>query len=98
MAQVLTETQKKIIETCEAIQGILLTKNLRYGNSALEPIKCFYKGDNTNSILIRLDDKLSRIKNSEKLRFNDVCDLIGYLILYLVSQNIDQKEYEKLLD
>ena len=98
MAQVLTETQKKIIETCEAIQGILLTKNLRYGNSALEPIKCFYKGDNTNSILIRLDDKLSRIKNSENLRFNDVCDLIGYLILYLVSQNIDQKEYEKLLD
>jgi len=98
MAQVLTDTQKKIIETCEAIQSILLTKNLRYGNSALEPIKCFYKGDNTNSILIRLDDKLSRIKNSEHLRFNDVCDLIGYLILYLVSQNIDKKEYEKLID
>lgn len=98
MAKILTDTQKKIIETCKAIQGILLTKNIRYGNSALEPIKCFYKGNNTNSILIRLDDKLSRIKNSEYLRLNDIFDLIGYLILYLVSQNIDKKEYEKLID
>lgn len=69
------------------IADVLLEKNNRYGNSALEPIKIFAKGENAgNSICVRIDDKLSRIKNSDKLRKNDVFDLIGYLILLCIDK------------
>ena len=65
-----------------SIKNVLLEKNKRYGNAALAPINVFYKGDATDSICIRLDDKLSRIKNSRVLRKNDLYDLLVYSILY----------------
>jgi len=36
--------------------------------------------------LNRIDDKLSRIKNSEELRKNDVVDLMGYLVLLCIKK------------
>ena len=56
-----TETQNKIIEITEAMRDLLLYKNQKYGDSALNPKQIFYKGDAVDSILIRLDDKLGRI-------------------------------------
>ena len=56
-----TNTQQKITELTEAIRDLLLYKNEKYGDSAINPKKIFYKGDARNAILIRLDDKLSRI-------------------------------------
>jgi len=75
----------KLLIILSQIEEILIEKNKRYGNSALKPINVFYKGDATNSILIRLDDKVSRIKNSPTLRKNDLFDLLGYLYLYNIS-------------
>lgn len=68
-----------------SIKEVLCEKNKRYGNSALEPLGVFYKGSATDSIRIRLDDKLSRIKNSPILRKNDMYDLLGYLFLLNIS-------------
>ena len=65
---------------------LLLEKNKRYGNSALEPLGLFFKGNAQDSIKIRLDDKLARVKNSSELRKNDVSDLIGYLMLLCISK------------
>lgn len=94
-----TQTQKQIEDICKAISDVLIDKNKKYGNSALKPINVFYKGDNTNSILIRLDDKLSRIKNNkEDIRVNDICDTIGYLVLLLVAKGVKIKDIEKLKD
>ena len=76
------ELRKKVLES---ITKTLIEKNKRYGNAALSPIGVFYRGTSTNSIAIRLDDKLSRIKNSDTLRKNDMFDLLGYLILYEIS-------------
>lgn len=93
-----TDTQREIKTICNSISDLLVYKNKKYGNSAIEPINVFYKQDNKNSILIRLDDKLSRIKNSDKLRVNDIVDIIGYLVLLLIYLNIDIKDIEKLKD
>ena len=94
-----TQTQKQIEDVCKAISDVLIDKNKKYGNSALKPINVFFKGDNTNSILIRLDDKLSRIKNNkEDIRVNDICDTIGYLILLLVAKGVKIEDIEKLKD
>lgn len=92
-------TQKQINEVCDSIKNFLLTKNQKYGNSALSPLNIFVKshGDQThNNIEQRLDDKIARIKNSDILRKNDVVDLIGYLILLCIKN--DWTDFYDLID
>ena len=94
----ISESQKKIIEVCDSMKDLLLYKNEKYGDSALNPNNIFYKGDSTNSIKIRLDDKIGRIRNCEETRINDVCDVIGYCTLLLISIGAEKKDIEKLKD
>jgi hypothetical protein len=75
----------KLFGLFHSLQKILLEKNEQYGDSALNPINVFSKKNSKNSLLIRIDDKLSRVKNSDKLRKNDVCDLMGYLVLLCID-------------
>ena len=49
-------------------------------------INVFNKEDPGKGILIRLDDKLKRIKESPEVRKNDIADLMGYLALYCVAE------------
>lgn len=95
---ILTDTQKKIQDICSVLSELLVYKNQKYGNSAIEPVNVFYKGNNTNSILIRLDDKLSRIKNSQELRVNDICDTLGYLVLLLIANKVNINDIKNLKD
>ena len=96
----MSSSKEKIIEIMDSMKDLLLYKNEKYGDSALSPNNIFYKGDSTNSILIRLDDKIGRIKNnSDSLpRMNDVCDIIGYCTLLLVSMNISPEDIQHLKD
>lgn len=93
-------SKEKIIEIMDSMKDLLLYKNEKYGDSALSPNNIFYKGDSTNSILIRLDDKIGRIKNNPDSlpRMNDVCDIIGYCTLLLVSMNISPEDIAHLKD
>lgn len=93
-------TQAKIREITDAMKDLLLYKNEKYGDSAINPKKIFYKGDSTNSILIRLDDKLGRVTSNteEKPRVNDVCDIIGYCTLLLISMGVTKEDIEKFKD
>ena len=92
--------KEKIIEISDSMKDLLLYKNEKYGDSALSPNNVFYKGDSTNSILIRLDDKIGRIKNNpdSKPRVNDVCDIIGYCVLLLASMNVTSEDISKFKD
>ena len=56
--------QNKIIETCDQICSMLVEKNVKYGNSALDPVRVFSKASTTEQLLVRIDDKLSRIKTT----------------------------------
>jgi hypothetical protein len=94
----LTQSQEKIVEICDAMKDLLLYKNQKYGDSALHPNNIFYKGDSTNSIKIRLDDKVGRIKNCEETRVNDVSDVIGYSVLLLASMNVTKEDIAKFKD
>ena len=95
-----TPTQRKIREIIDAMKDLLLYKNQKYGDSAINPKKVFYKGDATNSILIRLDDKLGRVMSNteEKPRINDVCDIIGYCTLLLISMGVTPEDIAKFKD
>lgn len=96
----MTDTQQKIVEVMEAMKNLLLYKNMKYGDSALNPKKIFYKGDSMNSILIRLDDKLGRVISNmeDKPRVNDVADIIGYSALLLISMGVTKEDIEKFMD
>ena len=93
-------TQRKIREITDAMKDLLLYKNNKYGDSAISPKKIFYKGDSTNSILIRLDDKLGRVMSNteDKPRVNDVCDIIGYCTLLLISMGVTAEDIAKFKD
>lgn len=80
------EFSKKVKEVCDGVANLLIEKNKSYGNSALDPIHCFYKGTATDAIKVRLDDKLSRLMRGNEFDTEDtVLDLIGYLVLLKIS-------------
>ena len=71
-----------VVLTLRKIKKMLLEKNRKYENSALEPVRVFSKASSEEQILVRIDDKLSRIKNRQNDEDDDVIsDLIGYLVL-----------------
>lgn len=82
------DTQMHISMICDQIKDLLIDKNLKYGDSALNPARIFSKADATEQILVRIDDKLNRIQKGAGLLANDedvVNDLIGYLVLLKIS-------------
>ena len=81
------DTQLKIAEVCDNIKSLLLEKNIKYGDSALNPIRILSKSSPTEQILVRIDDKLNRIKQGNILEDDEdvVSDLIGYFVLLKIS-------------
>lgn len=75
--------KEEVSSILDEIRDMLVSKNEKYGNSALEPIGVFSKLSPQEGLLIRIDDKLKRIKNGslEKDDEDVVNDLIGYLVL-----------------
>jgi hypothetical protein len=81
------QTQIDIAITCDAIKALLLEKNRKYGDSALNPVRIFSQSDSMEQIRVRIDDKLSRLRNQQADEDEDVIDdLIGYLVLLKVAQ------------
>lgn len=79
-------TADKIVVVCREIEQMLLDKNASYGDSVSDPLRVFSKADTMEAIRVRIDDKLSRIaRGTGYPGDNDVRDLIGYLMLYLVN-------------
>lgn len=69
------------------IADLLIEKNRKYGNSALDPERIFSGASSTEAIRVRIDDKLSRIKTSDPDDQEDsISDLIGYCILLLIAE------------
>ena len=80
----------EILDTMGFITDLLITKNAKYGNSAIEPVYIF-SGDHLSpldQIFVQIDNKLARIKRGDKsLEDEDVLlDLVGYLVLALVAR------------
>lgn len=90
------EVQSPINKVVESLNTFLIAKNKNYGNSALKPLKVFSKVEPTNSICVRMDDKISRIVNATELRKNDIVDLTGYLVLLMAQKCWD--DFTDLID
>lgn len=73
----------------DEIRDLLIAKNLKYGNSALDPLGVFSQLSAKEGLLVRIDDKLKRIKNGSLERDDEdvINDLIGYLVLLKIIGN-----------
>jgi hypothetical protein len=81
-------TETAIETTCDEIKRILVEKNRAYGDSATNPVRIFSNADPREQLLVRLDDKLSRIARGSALGEYVVLDLIGYLVLLRVQDQM----------
>ena len=74
---------EQVTEILHEIEELLISKNEKYGNSALEPLGVFSQLSAKEGLLVRIDDKLKRIKNGSLDKDDEdvVNDLIGYLVL-----------------
>lgn len=88
MANHYLDTQTHIQMICDDIKNLLIEKNQKYGDSALSPMRVFSQASPVEQILVRIDDKLSRISSGAGLIANDedvISDLIGYLVLLKIA-------------
>jgi hypothetical protein len=88
--QVLGDPAAYISDECDSIKKLLLEKNTNYGNSVLAPKRIFSNSDSREQILVRIDDKLSRIEagNGFEAGEDTVADLIGYLVMLRVHDQM----------
>ena len=84
----MTDELQEIIDACDGIKALLLSKNEKYGNSALKPVTVFSKLNSAEAIKARIDDKLSRIANVglDDATEDTLDDLIGYLLLLKIAR------------
>ena len=84
-----TEKQFNLLRLlCDELKAMLLEKNRKYGDSALNPCRVFSRANAVEQILVRIDDKLSRIRNRQGDDDEDaVMDLAGYLVLLMIKRD-----------
>lgn len=81
-------TAESITKKVKEIETLLLEKNRKYGDSALNPCRIFSKADAVEQIKVRIDDKLKRLQNEQNDEDEDVVkDLVGYLILLMIAKD-----------
>jgi len=88
-------TEERIVGVIEKVKDLLITKNRNYGDSAINPCRIMSKASPVEQLLVRIDDKLNRIKQGAGLLATDedvVLDLIGYFILLKVALDNDYAE------
>lgn len=80
---------EQVYKVLSEITEMLVAKNEKYGNSALEPLGVFSKLSAKDGLLVRIDDKLKRIKNGSLDKDDEdvINDLIGYLVLLKIHAN-----------
>ncbi len=99
-----TPEQNAIEQICDKLKETLISKNEDYGSSAFQPPVLAPNLEVETSILVRMSDKIERIKNLrqadpekethyESLR-DTVLDLAGYCILYLTVLELGVRSEE----
>ena len=88
----MNKTELDIIRICDSIKDMLIQKNMAYGDSALNPLRVMSNASTIEQILVRIDDKLNRIRQGRNLLCDDedvIQDLIGYFILLKIAVERD---------
>lgn len=80
--------EKQVRKITSDLADLLVEKNAAYGNAALEPVRVFSKANPEEQLLVRLDDKLSRIARGHEFIGDDtLTDILGYLVLLKIARS-----------
>lgn len=86
---------EEVYKVLSEITEMLIAKNQKYGNSAIEPLGIFSDLSPEEGLKVRIDDKLKRIKNGSLNRDDEdvINDLIGYLVILKILQKDEKAKY-----
>jgi len=93
--------EEEIKAVCDELCAMLQAKNRAYGDSALSPLRVFSKASAEEQLLVRIDDKLSRLARGAAAGEDVERDLAGYLVLLLVlrrRQAVEVKQSDNIED
>ena len=88
----MNKTELDIMRICYNLKDMLIQKNMAYGDSALNPLRVMSNASTIEQLLVRIDDKLNRIRQGRNLLCDDedvIQDLIGYFILLKIAVERD---------
>jgi hypothetical protein len=87
--------QDEVYRVLSEITEMLIAKNQKYGNSAIEPLGIFSDLSPEEGLKVRIDDKLKRIKNGSLQKDDEdvINDLIGYLVILKILQKDEKAKY-----
>jgi len=90
-------TKDSIKKKCNELLELLLYKNEKYGNSALEPLQIFSKAGPVAGLKMQIDHKLKRIMNAGLVDATEdtLQDLAGYLILLMIAKENESNRIRK---
>jgi hypothetical protein len=75
------------------VREMLIEKNRKYGDSALNPVRLMSRASVREQILVRIDDKFSRIMRGSGEEDEDVeRDLLGYFLLLRIARMREQND------
>jgi hypothetical protein len=77
----IVSTRELIVRHCDELKTLLLEKNAKYHDSAVNPVRIFSKASAEEQLLVRIDDKINRITQGEPGDEDVLLDLAGYLLL-----------------
>jgi hypothetical protein len=82
-------TKSSIKSKCKKLEELLLYKNEKYGDSALQPLNIFSKAGPVAGLKMQIDHKLKRIMNAGLVDATEdtLQDLAGYLILLMIAKD-----------
>lgn len=88
---------EEVYKVLSEITEMLIAKNQKYGNSAIEPLGIFSDLSPEEGLKVRIDDKLKRIKNGSLNRDDEdvINDLIGYLVILKILQKDEKAKYDQ---
>lgn len=83
--------ERDVQEVLADVCNLLIDKNQKYGNSALDPMRVFSRASTVEQLKVRLDDKLSRLARGVGEDEDVERDLMGYLVLLRVARMRGEK-------
>lgn len=70
----------------QTVADTVRARNATYGNSAIDPIRVFSRARTYEQLLVRIDDKLSRVARGAGATPDTLVDLVGYIAILAVVQ------------
>lgn len=77
--------------TLRDTRQMLISKNAAYGNSALDPVRVFSTASLKEQLLVRLDDKVSRLTRGSAAGEDVAQDMLGYLLLVAIAEKRERE-------